>query len=94
MERTNTRQVMTITYTTPWPEHPQVKMPVLHKVKYAETVDHVQAFYQRSYKDHLVDSWLRDNCRSPYYHSPGYLREKFIQFEDDEEAVLFALSCV
>lgn len=85
---------MTITYTNPWPEVPNLKVPVLHKVVYANTVDHVQAFYQRSYKEHLVDAWLKENCKSPYYHSPGYLREKSIQFEDDEEAAMFSLSCV
>lgn len=85
---------MAITYINPWPAVPNLKVPVLHKVVYANTVDHVQAFYQRSYKDHLVDTWLKENCRSPYYHSPGYLREKFIHFECDEEAALFALSCV
>lgn len=85
---------MTVTYINPWPEVPHLKVPVLHKVVYANTVDHVQAFYQRSYKDHLVDAWLKENCRSPYYHSPGYLREKFIHFEDDEEAAMFSLSCV
>lgn len=81
---------MTITYKTndAWPG---VKFPVLHKVVYAYTADHVDAFYQRSYKDHLVDTWLEANCKSPYYHSPGYLQEKFIQFEDDQEAMLFAL---
>jgi hypothetical protein len=47
--------------------------------------------YQRSYKDYLVDQWLKDNCRGNYYHSPGYMKEKFIQFEDDHEAVMFAL---
>jgi hypothetical protein len=80
-----------ITYTNPWPELPYAKIPVLHRVVYAHTVDHVQAFYQRSYKDHLVDEWLEENCRSPYYHSPGYLKEKSIQFEDEQEAVWFAL---
>jgi hypothetical protein len=82
--------VMTITYK-PMDGFPNVKMPVLHTVVYAYTEDHVQAFYQRSYKDHLIDEWLKKNCRSPYYHSPGYLKEKFIQFEDDQEAMLFAL---
>lgn len=84
---------MTITYKTneAWPG---IKFPQLHKVTYAKTVDHVQAFYQRSYKDHLVDAWLKENCRSPYYHSPGYLQEKSIQFECDEEAALFALTWV
>lgn len=63
----------------------------LHRVKYADTVDGVMAALQRSYKDHLVDVWLEENCKSPYYHSPGHLTEKFIEFESGEEAVLFAL---
>ena len=78
---------MTVTYK----ETKYVRVPVLHKVKYAETVDDVQAYYQRSYKDHLVTEWLKNNCRHPYYTSPGYLKEKFIEFEDDQEAMLFAL---
>jgi hypothetical protein len=82
---------MMITYTNPWPELPDVKVPVLHKVVYAKTVDDVGAFYQRSYKDHLVDAWLKENCKHPYYHSPGYLTEKSIQFEDDRDAMWFAL---
>ena len=81
---------MTITYK-PMEMFPDIKIPVLHKIKYANTVDDVEAQYQRSYLDHLVDEWLRANCKSPYYHSPGYLKEKFIQFEDDKEAMLFAL---
>lgn len=81
---------MAITYQ-PMTGFPDVKIPVLHKVVYAHAVDGVPAKYQKSYKDHLVDEWLRANCKGNYYHSPGYLREKFIQFEDDEEAVLFAL---
>lgn len=80
---------MTVTYKDS--QYLGVRVPVLHKVKYAETVDHVQAFYQRSYKDHLVDAWLEKNCKHSYYHSPGYLQEKFIEFEDDHDAVLFAL---
>ena len=80
-----------ITYSHPWPDISNFRVPVLHKVVYAHTTDGVPASYQRSYKDCLVDTWLKDNCRSRYYHSPGYLREKSIHFEDDEEAVLFAL---
>lgn len=63
----------------------------LYKVKYAETVDNVLAAYQRSYKDVLVDEWLKANCKKPYYHSPGYLTEKFIEFECDRDAMWFAL---
>ena len=80
-----------ITYQQLWPELPQVQVPQLHRVVYAHTVDHVDAFYQRSYLDHKVDAWLEANCQSPYYHSPGYLRVKFIEFEDDAEALMFAL---
>jgi len=79
-----------ITYK-PLEGFPGIKIPVLHTVVYAKTVDDVLSMYQRSFKDHLVDQWLKDNCKSPYYHSPGYLKEKFIQFEDDQEAVMFAL---
>jgi len=82
---------MAVTYKTndAWPG---VKFPVLHKVTYAKTVDNVQAMFQRSYKDVLVDAWLKENCQHPYYRSPGYMYEKFIQFECDEEAALFALT--
>ena len=84
---------MTITYKSV-PEfgtNKTIKVPVLHKVVYAHTEGLVLAQYQRSYKDHLVDAWLEENCRHPYYHSPVYLYEKFIEFEDDAEAVMFAL---
>jgi hypothetical protein len=81
---------MTVTYKTN-AKFPGINFPVLHKVVYAKTVDHVDAFYQRSYLDHLVDAWLEQNCKHPYYHGPGYLKEKFIQFECDEEAFMFAL---
>jgi hypothetical protein len=81
---------MTITYTHLYPEL-DIKVPKLHRVVYAHTVDDVQAQYQRSYKDHLVDEWLKENCRHTYYHSPGYLKEKFIEFECDRDAMWFAL---
>lgn len=81
---------MAVTYKTN-PGFPGVNFPVLHRVVYAYTIDRVKAYYQISYKDYLVNAWLEENCRHPYYHSPGYLREKFIEFECDEEATLFAL---
>lgn len=72
-------------------DFPTIKLPKLHKIVYANTVDGVQAIYQRSYKDCLVDEWLTANCKSNYYHGPGWTKEKFIEFEDDKEAVMFAL---
>ena len=82
---------MGITYKTLWPELPAVKVPVLHRVVYAHTTDGAMAAYQHSYKDDLVESWLIDNCKHPYYRNPGWTTEKFIEFECDEEAVMFAL---
>jgi hypothetical protein len=80
---------MTITYKDS--KYLGVRVPVLHKVVYAKTVDGVQAQWQISYKDYIVNEWLKENCRHPCYRSPGYLTEKFIEFEDDEEAFMFAL---
>jgi len=75
-----------ITYKVLWTELPHIKVPVLHTVMYAHSTDGVDAKYQRS----LVDEWLKANCRAPYYHSI-YHTEKFIQFEDDEDAMWFSL---
>lgn len=84
---------MTVTYRDPIPSWAgvNVKLPALHRVKYAHTLDGVPAQWQVSYKDYRVNQWLKDNCRHPYYHSPGYLEEKFIDFECDEDAMMFAL---
>lgn len=81
---------MTVTYL-PLKGFPGVQVPKLHRVVYAETVDDVLAQYQRSLKDVRVDEWCRSNCRHPWYRSPGYLRQKFIEFECDHDAVMFAL---
>ena len=81
---------MTITYKS-LNGFPNIKTPVLHRVVYDRRVgETVPQSYQRSYKDHLVDQWLKANCRHPYYHSTWH-QEKFIEFEDDAEAVAFAL---
>ena len=80
-----------MTITSSMAQYLNIEVPKLYKIKYADTVDGVQAQYQRSYKDYLVDEWLKANCRHPYYHSPGWTTEKFIEFEDDREAVMFAL---
>lgn len=83
---------MAITYVKKKYGQTDLKFPVLHRVVYDHRLHtKIPARYERSYKDVLVDTWLKDNCRHPYYHSPGHLHEKFIEFEDDEEAVLFAL---
>lgn len=67
-----------------------IKIPKLHRVHYGTSVDGIYAKYQKSLRDYQIDSWLKENCRAPYYHST-YHFDKFIQFEDDEDAVMFAL---
>ena len=66
-------------------------VPKLYKVVYGKTVDGVQAQWQVSYRDYIVDAWLKENCKKSYYHSPGYLEEKFIQFECSKDAMMFSL---
>lgn len=63
----------------------------MYKIVYAKTVDGVPAQWQISYKDYIVNEWLKENCKGAYYHSPGYLEEKFIEFEDSKDAMWFAL---
>ena len=70
---------MTVTYK-PLKLFPEILTPVLHKVKY-----HINA------EDYQLNTWLKENCKGYYYHSPGWMKEKFIQFEDDHDAVMFAL---
>lgn len=69
---------------------PSIQVPVLHTVHYSTSTDGVDAKYQTSFLDHQVNEWLKANCRAAYYSST-YHRDKFIQFEDDEDAVMFAL---
>lgn len=69
---------------------PNIQVPILHKVYYSTSTDGVDAKYQTSLLDYQVTQWLKDNCRAAYYRST-YHQDKFIQFEDDEEAMMFAL---
>lgn len=64
----------------------------LHTVVYAKyDYDNIQSRFRRSYKDWLVDQWLEENCTGMYFHNPGWTTDKFIQFENREDAVHFAL---
>jgi hypothetical protein len=80
---------MTVTYK-PVPGFPEIKTPVLHRVNYTDDTD-LTDWYLYTDKDLLINEWLKENCQGNYYHSPDYLPEKFIQFEDDHDALLFAL---
>ena len=79
---------MTVTYRK---NTLDLDVPVLHKVVYDYIDDSEPIFTRYRSKDIVVNEWLKQNCRHGYYHSPPYMREKFIQFECDQEAMLFAL---
>ena len=63
----------------------------LHRVVYHRLDSDVVADYSRTLKDYCVNQWLISECRGQYYHSPPYLFEKFIEFENESDAVMFAL---
>lgn len=69
---------------------PSVKVPVLHKIVYGYS-DTPHARHEWSLKDHNIKEWCFDNCRASFYFHPGYTNEKFVQFEDDADAMWFAL---
>ncbi len=82
---------MTITYK-PSNFDPEFSVPVLHKVVYAPNRDsNSMLYYGRTEKDFYVDEWLKENCQHRYYYHSGYTDDKFIEFECDEDAMLFAL---
>lgn len=73
---------------------PDIKVPVLHRVVYTRLYDGVKFQYEKTYRDYIIHDWLKTNCQHPYYSSPDYLSEKFVEFECDEDATFFALRWV
>lgn len=70
-----------ITYTYPWPEDaPTLKVPKLHDV-----------YYNARFTDGEVYRWCRDNTRAPFYTAPSWIGKRLVQFEDDSDAIMFAL---
>lgn len=68
-----------ITYTHPWPEMSNIKVPTLHRVDFGT-----------KYNEGEVRYWCNRNCRGPFYTASSW-SGRFVQFEDDEDAVVFAL---
>lgn len=64
-----------ITYA-PMTLMPTITVPVLHSVTHRPVEF-----------EYAMRVWLRDNTEAPYYRG----RNNLIQFEDDEEAFMFAL---
>jgi hypothetical protein len=68
-----------ITYVQPWEELPSLRVPRLHRVN-----------YNPKYNWGEVQYWCKENCRAPSYMG-GSWSGNFAEFEDDQDAVLFAL---
>lgn len=68
-----------ITYTYPWPEQPTFKVPKLHRVQ-----------YNPKYNWGEVHRWCKENGRGPFYMAMSWAGT-FVEFEDDEDATVFAL---
>lgn len=68
-----------ITYTYPWPELPNAKVPKLHKVN-----------YNPEYNWGEVYRWCQDCCRASFYFGPTW-SGSFVEFEDDVDATAFAM---
>ena len=83
-------EVVMITYTTPWAALPEVKVPRLHRVTYGYSASFWDR-YEWNLKDRTIRAWCDEHCYAPFYFHAGYTNEKFVQFEDDQDAVLFAL---
>lgn len=84
---------MTVTYVERNIGTTKVDYPVLHKI-----VWHIKDLHRPTMsptwanpKFREVDDWLKDNCKHPYYHGPAWDIESFIEFECDEDAMLFTL---
>ncbi len=65
-----------------------MRTPVLHRVVYGFEPEYKP---DNDRKDYFIREWCKSNCSAAFYTSPDYLKEKFVEFTDDEDATLFAL---
>lgn len=85
---------MAITYKIVWPDVPNFKVPVLHRVVYgySDALTNIAAEWEYwKQKDYHIRAWCEKNCSAAYYFHPGYTEAKFVEFEDDVDAMWFAL---
>jgi hypothetical protein len=86
---------MTITYKRPFSDR-STRVPILHKVYYGEPVVEADPFLGIPFKlyplhDAAAIEWCQENCRAAWYQSSGYVDQCFVEFEDDEDAMMFSL---
>jgi hypothetical protein len=71
-----------------------IRVPILHDVVLKTMTD---AFWMTYNRDNDVIhedmyQWCRKNCKGHFYFYPSWTKKIGAQFDDDEDAVLFALS--
>lgn len=85
---------MTITYKRPFGDR-TTRVPIMHKVVYGgkakEISLHGSTFRTRPRHDVAALGWCESNCQFGWHSSQNNDTELYIEFEDDEEAALFAL---
>ena len=59
----------------------EIKFPVLHRVNY--NPEHEDRHY-------MLREWCNQNCKERFYWA-GLWAGSFVEFEDDEDATMFAL---
>lgn len=59
----------------------EIKFPILNRVNY--NPDHEN-------HHHLLSEWCNQNCKEQFYWS-GSWAGSFVEFEDDDDATMFAL---
>lgn len=80
---------MTITYhSSPFGDF---EVPILIKVNYGEITQGGVNLATLIDEQDMIDDWLKENCHHRYYHSPSWSGQRFIEFECDQDAMLFAL---
>jgi len=77
---------MTVTYK-PLDRFPSIQVPILHSVAYGRR----KLNYEHP-KDAEIREWLRENCKHMYYTYPSWMDQYGVQFEDDDEAMMFSLT--
>ena len=70
----------------PMKNYPKVLVPVLHDV----VIRTGNGIFRRDEYDEIYE-WCKANCKEQFYIFPSWTEKVGAQFEDDEDAVMFAL---
>ena len=69
----------------PMKNYPKVLIPKLHSVVVREG----EIFTKKEYDE--IYEWCRNNCKEQFYIYPSWTLKVGVDFEDDEDAIMFTL---